>query len=112
MTSTRPDLELKDDARELLVMQIPNEILNGFKLNDFEGRVGISEPEFRTLAKALRSETRVVVNGEQALALRNALSEVMDELTTEFQTRTGYYLSEASTVLRQLDDFIESQGVR
>jgi hypothetical protein len=111
MTSTSQYLELTGDSKKLLTIVVPNELLNGFKINEFERVVGISKDGFRAMRIAFQSEPNLALKPEQALVLRNALNAVMIELNSEFQTRTGYELSRAAEVLLQLDAFIASQGV-
>jgi len=111
MTFTGQHLDLTDDSMKLLTIVVPNEILSGFKIAEFERVVGVPESGFRGMSIAFRSKPNVAVNREQAIVLRNALNAVMIELTSEFQIRTGYERSEAAEVLLQLDAFIASQGV-
>jgi hypothetical protein len=111
MTPAERHLDLTGDSKTILTMVVPNEILNGFKIAEFERVVGVPKSGFRAMSIAFQSEPNVAVNREQAIVLRNALSAVMVELTSEFQTRTGYELSEAAEVVLQLDAFIASQGV-
>jgi len=112
MTSTERYLDLTGESKKLLTIVVPNEILNGFKIAEFERVVGVPESGFRAMTIAFRSEPNVAVNREQAIVLRNALNAVMIELTSEFQTRTGYELLEAAEVLLQLDVFVAPQGVQ
>jgi len=111
MSSTRQHLDLTGTSRELLTVTVPNEIRNGCNIPEFERVVGVPESVIRAMTMAFRTEPNVAVNREQAIVLRKALNVVMSELTSEFQTRTGYELSEAAEVLFQLDAFIASQGV-
>jgi hypothetical protein len=114
MTVMERYLQLAGTARELLVSQVPNEILNGFDLQNFKRVVGVTRDEFKLMVVALRATSPgASISSAQAIIFRNALAEVMKELGTEFQTRTGYELTEASVVLGQIDAFLgASQGGR
>jgi hypothetical protein len=101
-------LEVGYDELDLLAWNVVNEVVNGFVVKDFEGRIGSSLENFKHLALKLRA----VPNGQGAtLALRearlfkNALAITLEELgEDEFQTRTGHNFGNAKLLLKALDD--------
>lgn len=108
MTPSENSIELKGSVLDLLVWQVPNEVLNGFKVHEFEERIGISEIRFTLPTRELRGSentTQVRINREQGSVLQSALSLVLEELgTDEFQTRTGHDFAEGCAALKQLND--------
>jgi len=55
-------LELEQDELDLLVWSIANEVINGFKVVDFERGIGSSLDDFKHMANKLRA----LPNGEGA----------------------------------------------
>jgi hypothetical protein len=105
--------ELEPSDLQLLAWQIPNEVVNGFKVEDFNQRVGIPKEEFKTRAIRLRGmpeEARVTLSAQEVSAFRNALSLTLDELgIDEFQTRTGFDFEVGLQLLRKMNRFLESE---
>jgi hypothetical protein len=112
VTSLNGHIKLDESASELLVQQVPNELINGFEVEHFDLAVSVSEPELTALASELRDSREgasIELNFRQARVLRQALAVVLAELgPSEFQTRTGHAFEEGWTVHRQLDDFLAS----
>ena len=104
MSTPQPLMFLSGDVFDLLVRQVPNEVLNGFKVADFEATVGTSPERFKFIADALRADDRTqgFVGQETAGYLRNALALCLLALDTEFETRTGFSKDEAMAVLQAL----------
>jgi hypothetical protein len=92
---------------ELLLWNIPNEVLNGFRVEHFEERIGASEDEFRRIAERWRSRSEAEIlslDAPEARAFRNALEVTLIELgSEEFQTRTGCDFNKAYLILQDLD---------
>lgn len=102
--------ELGKDEFGLLVWEIPNEVINGFVVNNFEQTIGVSKEELTAIAKKLRSKPEsgdFMIDRGQALILRNALAAALQELgLEEFQTRTGHDFQDGRRILRRLDELI------
>jgi hypothetical protein len=91
-----------------------NEVLNGFRLDDFDETIGASREEFRPLLGHFWGlpEDGVTLDLCQALAFRNALRESLRELgTEEFQTRTGYSFEYGRQILAELDSVVRSESM-
>ena len=103
-------LELGADEIDLLLFSVPNEVINGFQVDDFDNRISITEREFEELADHLRrlSEKKeaIILNARNAQVFRNALFIVLEELgIEEFHTRTGHDFAQGQIVLNRLDSF-------
>ena len=113
MTASTNGLELNASESALLVWNVPNEVVNGFKVPNFEQVIGVTEAHFANVAKHLRSEATgasVLINWTNVRAFRNALQAVLAELgEPEFQTRTGVPLSVGEEVLDRLDTLLREQ---
>jgi len=98
---------------DLLAWNVANEIVNGFRIEQFTTTIGISVEQFKELANRLRSVQKgqsVRVTVTDAAALRNALVATLRELgEEEFQTRTGYSLAAGDTMLAHLDGQLGSR---
>ena len=101
MTSENCKLSITRQQRELFLANIPNEVLNGFRVPDFETRIGISEARFAELSD--RARQTGIVPLEAVRPLRNALVATIRELEWELHTRTGLERQEADEILRQLN---------
>jgi tryptophan synthase alpha chain len=101
MTSEICKLSVGKQQRDLFLANIPNEVLNGFRVPDFETRIGVSEARFAELSERARSTGEIPV--EAVRPLRNALAETLRELEWELHTRTGLTEEEANEILRQLN---------
>jgi len=114
MTTVMPTLiEIDESTRDLLAWNVANEVINGFKVIDFEKTIGVPEQEFRLIALALRDlpkGTKAGLDLEKARFFRNALAVVLDELEVEeFSIRTGHGFNEGHAVLQKLDSFISKR---
>jgi hypothetical protein len=102
--------ELDPSELELLAWAVPNEVLNGFKVENFQPTIGISEGEFGKRANRLRQAQEDIQTGltlPEARAFRNALSLTVDELgIEEFHTRTGIDFEAGLQLLRKMDRFL------
>ena len=59
------------------------------------------------------NQDAIMLDVNQARALRNALFETIGELgSEEFQTRTGYDFGRGTTFLQRLDQLLGSGGTR
>ena len=105
--SDSTQVQLGPDELDLLASNISNEVVNGFKVHDFQSRIGVSEEEFKAISKRLRSESApeyVSMSAHKAHAFRNALALTLEELGVEdFQTRTGHDFDHGSLILREFD---------
>ncbi len=115
MTENLHRLELSGEDADLLVQNVVNEVLNGFRIDDFEACVAVSRDEFRSWALGWREQSKgeLAIDDRQAIALRRALALTLQELGSEFQTRTGVDSDEAYKTLAKLDQFVAAaQGGR
>jgi hypothetical protein len=103
--------ELRHDGLDLLAWNIANEVINGFRVENFEGRTGLSREEFNGVALRLRSvpETKTaMLTMQEARAFYQALAITLEELgEEEFQTRTGHSFDEGSLLLSSLAGFLK-----
>lgn len=108
--SDKTQLDLEPNEWDLLAWNIANEVINGFKVGDFQQRVGVSEDGFKNIAKRLRSTSlgkNAAIGTREAEALRNALALTLEELgVEEFSTRTGYEFDEGNLILQELNRFL------
>jgi hypothetical protein len=109
-------LEIDPDESDLLVWSIPNEVINGFKVDRFQDRIGESEEQFKSASNRLRSlsKTRgpVMLSAHEVEIFRNALALTLEELgVDEFSTRTGHEFDKGQLVLRGLDDFLRGEDL-
>ncbi len=104
MSTSQPLVFLSGDVFDLLVRTVPNEVLNGLEVEDFEAAIGTSEERFKFIVEALRADERTqgFVGRETAGYLRDALGLCVLQLDTEFETRTGFSSDEALAVLQAL----------
>ena len=103
-------IQLSQDEMLLLAEQIPNEVCNGFRIENFEACIGCGQREFIKLALELRSRLQAQVysmNVTEAQLLHNALRATLCELgEEEFFTRTGFEFVAGTLLLKKLDDFL------
>src|SRR5690242_5370593 len=109
--SNHNSFDLRNGEFDLLVWSIPNEVINGFEVNNFEEVIGTSKDQVKAIANGLRSRPKsgsISIDRDQALILRNALAVVLQELgVQEFQTRTGFGFQNGEKILNRLNDFIQ-----
>ena len=112
MTSHPSQIEFDRNVLNLLAWQVPNEVINGFKVERFEDVLGVSEAQFSALALEFRRlDGAIKLDTRKGVIFRRALKLVLDELgPDEFQTRTGHGFEESRTVLKRLDDFLASDA--
>ncbi len=105
-------LELGDEDSDLLIWNIPNEVINGFKVDKFQERIGESEEDFKSMSNRLRSMSKtghIKLSAREGKMFRNALALTLNELgVDEFATRTGYDFDKGQDVLTNLDEFLHS----
>ena len=101
-------IAINANEADLLVWNVPNEVINGFRLDDFEGIIGASETDVKVMFNELRqSADGVVLHGSQVRIACNALQAVINELgVDEFQIRTGHDLEEGLNILRDMNRFL------
>jgi hypothetical protein len=108
-TLNEKSLELEHDEFDLLVWNIANEVINGFKVGDFDRRIGTSFEDFKDIAIKLRAVPAVeaaVLSLHEATVFKNALAITLEELgEDEFETRTGYSFEKGNLVLKSLRGF-------
>jgi hypothetical protein len=112
---TTSGLELGADEIDLLIWNISNEVINGLRVDDFENRISVNEPEFKDLSNRLRAlsekKEAIILDARDAQVLRNALFITLEELgTEEFHTRTGHEFVQGQIVLDRLDSFRHGSG--
>ena len=105
------------DSEELgLLASVLNEVLNGFSISEFDRRIGMKRADLEHLFSRLHvpgNQDAIMLDVNQARALRNALFETIGELgSEEFQTRTGYDFGRGTTFLQRLDQLLGSGGTR
>ncbi|OJV39946.1 MAG: hypothetical protein BGO25_09080 [Acidobacteriales bacterium 59-55] len=87
-------------------LQCLNEVLHGFTIENFETALGVSADALARENVSLREIERAARMGKpipQVGVRPNVIKATIDELgEPEFQTRTGYKLSEAEEFLRRL----------
>jgi hypothetical protein len=114
MTVASDYVEIDESALDLLAWSVSNEVINGFKILEFEKTIGATEQEFRLIAVALRGlpqGTRAGFEFNKARIFRNALAVVLNELGVgEFAVRTGHDREEGRTILELLSGFVERHG--
>jgi hypothetical protein len=102
--------EVNDEDLSLLCFNIPNEILNGFRVDRFEEQIGSTEDDFRKMAKRWRSKSNSelpFLDIAEIEVFRNALAITVLELgDDEFQTRTGCDFERGKNMLQVLDRYI------
>jgi hypothetical protein len=102
-------LQLSADEILLLTEQVPNEVCNGFCIENFEEQIGCPQSEFKALALALKSDIQpqhCSITKIEAQLFRNALRATLRELgEEEFFTRTGFDFEVGILLLKKLDDF-------
>lgn len=106
-------IELGNAEFELLAWAVPNEVINGFKVDNFERVIGTSEEQMKVIARNLRATPKkcsTSIDHQQAQVLKNALAVVLQELgEDEFQTRTGCDFEDGQKILRALNSLIETE---
>jgi tryptophan synthase alpha chain len=108
MTSEICKLSIGKQQRDLFLANIPNEVLNGFRVPDFQTRIGVSEVRFAELSERARNTGEIPV--EAVRPLRNALVETLRELEWELHTRTGLTEEEGNEILQQLNAVLHEPG--
>ncbi len=102
---------LRRDELDLLAWNIANEVVNGFKVENFESRIGVSFEAFKEIAFRLRSTPNTETASldlHEARIFHNALAVTLEELGEgEFQTRTGHSFATGNLVLKNLMRFVE-----
>jgi hypothetical protein len=94
------------------------EVCFGFRVEDFTGRIGVTEGEARALfgrldALGLGCNTTFGGTRGEILAIRNAHAETLRELgIEEYSTRTGVDFEEGQAQLRALDETLGNYGAQ
>ena len=100
------DVELSQDDIDLLAWNVANEVVNGFRVPDFNATIGTSAEAFKQFANRLRSGdgAKTTITSTEKLWLRNALDLTLKELGEgEFHTRTGHSFEEGDSLLARLN---------
>jgi hypothetical protein len=94
--------------QRVFLLQILNEVCNGFHIDDFEGTLGFSWDDAKIAWSKLKDGGGVEsLSLRELSSLRRATILTMDELedgVSEFQTRTGFELEDATEMLTLLAD--------
>jgi len=109
----REKYPLSPVERELLAWEVMNEIINGFHVDNFDVAIGSSRDQTVALGLRLRAiprECEALIDQHEVRILRNALKLTLEELGSEFQTRTGFYPEEGLAVLDRLNGLLEPLG--
>lgn len=101
----------------LLMENVLNEVLNGFRVDNFSSVIGMDESELNNVLSGLHdlpNDAQLRLSLPQTLAFRNALREALRELgTEEFHSRTGFDFESAKTFLDELNTLIQpSKSIR
>ena len=87
-----------------------NEVINGFRVPDFERTIGTDRDSLKKLLTHLQTPgdaDELVLGMKETRAIRNALQETIRKLGAwEFHTRTGYELERGKEVLAKLDKLL------
>jgi hypothetical protein len=105
----QPPLYLAGEAFDMLAVRVPNEVLNGSRIENLEEALGMTREQFGTFLKAITADGRTSgwADPQTAATLRNALAVAVLELnSTEFQSRVGYTHEEATEMLTQLNTYL------
>ena len=105
MSAVQPPLFLSDDAFELLVRTVPNEVLREVPVANFREAIGVAKERFQEIVAALGADGRTqgFIGQETAGYLRNALGvAILECQPEEFKARTGIEREDAMNMLRQL----------
>ena len=93
------------DQREFL-LQILNEVCNGFRVDEFERTLGFSRDNARSVWSRLNDGGDISsLSSHEVSALRRATILTMNELEdgiSEFQTRTGFEVEQAQSMIELL----------
>ena len=91
----------------ILYLQCLNEVLRGFSVQNFDQTLGVSKSELaaedatlREIERSFRKESSILdvhIRAEVIIVTMEELGE------SEFQTRTGFELSEAARLLKSLE---------
>ncbi len=94
--------------QRVFLLQILNEICNGFHVDDFEGTLGFSRDDAKIARMKLKDGAGIEsLSWREVSLLRRATILTMDEVedgVSEFQTRTGFELEDATEMLIVLAD--------
>jgi hypothetical protein len=105
--------ELQYDELDLLAWNTANEVINGFRVENFHEQIGTSLEDFRRVAVRLRSTPSTEAASltmSEARAFRNALAITLEELgEDEFETRTGHNFDKGNVLLRRLEKFLKGE---
>ena len=112
-TANEKRFELQHEELDLLAWNVANEVINGFKVANFEEQIGTSLEKFRSVAVRLRSipstETATLAVSEVRV-FHNALAITLEELgEDEFETRTGHSFEKGSLLLKHLVMFLKGE---
>ena len=105
MSFPQQPIFLSDEAFELLVQKVPNEVIRGIAFANFEETIGVSKERFDTIVQSLAAggRTQGFIGQETAGYLRNALGVAIAELeAADFYNRTGFDREDAMNIMRGL----------
>ena len=108
-------MEISLEESNFLAWEITNEVVHGFRVDDFKRKIGSTEEEFASTSKRLRAiETteNVQIEAFEAVAYRNALALTLYELgEDEFETRTGFDFDKGGRILREMNFLLLEKGL-
>jgi hypothetical protein len=101
-----------EPKEQLLLNDVLNEVCHGFRVPDFSERIGLPKAAAVQLLDSVHkmydrsAPTQLLLTKQQLIAVRNAISETVNELEEEFSTRVGVAPSEAQEFAISLDTII------
>ena len=112
-TTAQVQLDLNSEDR-FLIGNVSNEVLNGFRIENFDVTIGSTRDEYQDMSQRLFKQQRfqALVGHKETVLLRNALAATLAELgLSEFQTRTGCDYEYGQALLKRMESAM-SQVVR
>ena len=91
-----------------------NEVINGFRVLDFEQTIGVDKARLEKLLQhlhTLHDADKLTLGADETRAIRNALRETIRKLgVEEFHPRTGYEFQQGEAMLAKLDSLVAENG--
>lgn len=105
--------ELQHEELDLLAWNVANEVINGFRVANFEEQIGASLEEFRSVAvrqRSIPSTEKAALAVSEVRVFHNALAITLEELgEDEFETRTGQSFEKGNILLKHLEIFLNGE---
>jgi hypothetical protein len=96
-----------DASERRLLLNVLNEVLHGFAVENFDEVIGKDRDHVRQFlddASHVKEDEEIILNLDQTFIFRNALRKTLASLSVgDFQVRTGEDISVAKNVLARLD---------